>query len=44
MSNSMYIKIDYYVIKRFFCSGMKYLHYGVPDAIVHGDLKSLNGM
>ena len=24
--------------------GMKYLHYGAPMAIVHGDLKSLNGM
>ena len=24
--------------------GMKYLHYGAPAAIVHGDLKSLNGM
>ena len=27
-----------------FLIGMKYLHHGAPTAIVHGDLKSLNGM
>ena len=25
-------------------TGMRYLHYGAHKAIVHGDLKSLNGM